>query len=171
MFKLRLMVNAVLFHNDALLMMKRSPTRFLSPNMWAGIGGHVEPSEIKDPRTACLREIEEETGLLGRDIENFTLQYIIIRQKDNEIRQQFMYTGQTHKTDLLQTPEGELFWVPVTDVLEKPIPYVYRETLQHYFQHGPAPHIWIGSSNYEQTVHQTSVPVFTWAKLSDPQIL
>lgn len=57
MHTLRLIAVALLVNGDDLLMMKRSPVRSISPGKWAGIGGHLEPSEIGNPKAACLRRL------------------------------------------------------------------------------------------------------------------
>lgn len=44
---------------------------------------------------ASYREIEEETGFKENEIENFTLKYILIEDSDSEIRQQYVYFGET----------------------------------------------------------------------------
>lgn len=39
------------------------PSKDFVSNMVVPVGGHLEPHEINNPSGACLREIEEETGL------------------------------------------------------------------------------------------------------------
>lgn len=60
---LRLMSTAF---GSRVLMLKRSPDRKLAPDLWTGVGGHIEPDEINDPKSACYREIYEETGTKPR---------------------------------------------------------------------------------------------------------
>lgn len=49
-----------LFHGDNVLMLERKK----EPNfgMWNGVGGHIEVGE--SPEKSCIREIEEETGIV-----------------------------------------------------------------------------------------------------------
>lgn len=164
MIRARMMATAMLFNGNDLLMMKRSMSRTLSPGMWAAVGGHLEPEEINDPRTACLREIFEETGLAEHEIHNLHLQYILLRLNQNEIRQQFIYTAQTARRDIVQTDEGVLHWIPREQVLQRDIPFIFRSLLEHYFTHGPAPHIWVGSAGYDTSLK----PVVQWTPLVDP---
>ncbi|MCZ8519072.1 MULTISPECIES: NUDIX domain-containing protein [Paenibacillus] len=165
MIRARMLATAVLFHEGDLLMMKRSPNRTLSPGLWAAVGGHLEPHEINDPETAVLREIQEETGLLPEDIENLRLQYILIRLNEQEVRQQFIYTAQTKRRNLNLTEEGELHWIPRAKVMDRTIPFIFRRVLQHYFDNGPHPHVWVSTAGYDSdgaaTVHFT--------ELIDPQ--
>ncbi|WP_409341642.1 NUDIX domain-containing protein [Paenibacillus sp. MBLB4367] len=171
MFKLRLMATAVLFHENDLLMMKRSPNRTLSPGMWAGIGGHLEQHEIGDPRAACLREIEEETGLSAGDIPHLKLQYVLIRLNGNEIRQQFVYIGQTNRRDVGTTDEGELHWIPRERIFGREIPFVFRELLNHYLTNGPSDHVWIATASLQDTENEAGPkrqPAMIWTPMLDP---
>lgn len=170
--KLRLMATAILFNGNDLLMMKRDPGRELHPNMWAAIGGHLEPEEMNDPTAACLREIQEETGFLQGDIEDLHMQYILIRRRENELRQQFFFIGRTRRRDAIQTREGELHWIPKEDVLhsERNIPFVYRALLEHYWEIGPAPHLWVGTAGWTD-IQRPGTPALHWIPLIDPQVL
>lgn len=60
-YKTVLSVNALIWCNGKVLMLKRADTKKLDPGLYAGIGGKVEPHESF--YNALLREIKEETGL------------------------------------------------------------------------------------------------------------
>ena len=79
---------------------------------WGGIGGHMEPNELNSPIEASFREIEEETGFKTDDIKNFRLKYILLEKNSGEIRQQYVYFGETKHMNFIPSDEGELFWVP-----------------------------------------------------------
>jgi 8-oxo-dGTP pyrophosphatase MutT (NUDIX family) len=60
-YKTILSVNALIWCNGKVLLLKRAETKSIDPGVYSGIGGKVEPGEsVYD---ALLREIEEETGL------------------------------------------------------------------------------------------------------------
>jgi 8-oxo-dGTP diphosphatase len=165
MVKLRLMATALLFNSrNELLMMKRSPYRTLSPGLWAAVGGHLEPEEIADPQAACLREIAEETGIEAHEINDLKLRYVLIRQNGNEIRQQFFYTGMIDMDPRIATSEGDLHWIPWVDVLERPMPFIFRALLEHYGEHGEEERAWTGTAGVDAyggaKVH--------WVPLIDP---
>jgi 8-oxo-dGTP diphosphatase len=71
---------AFLKNDGCYLLMKRSPERKISPNVWSCVGGHMETYELNDPIKTCLREIKEETGITEEYIYNLRLRYIIIRR-------------------------------------------------------------------------------------------
>lgn len=167
MVTLRLLATALLFNSrNELLMMKRSPNRTLSPGLWAAVGGHVEPEEIADPRATCLREITEETGIEAYEIVDLKLRYVLIRQNGNEIRQQFFYAGKTDINPRITTTEGELYWIPQEEVLERPMPFIFRALLEHHLEHGQEEGRWTGITGLDTyggaTVH--------WIPLIDPGV-
>lgn len=149
MYSLRLMAVAMLFNGNDMLMMKRSPSRTLSPGNWAGIGGHLEPAEIGDPRAACLREVEEETGLRPEDIEGLELRYILLRLNGTDLRQQFVYVGRSKRRDVATTEEGELHWIPREEILHRDIPYVFKTLLGHWLTEGPGERLWMGTATLD----------------------
>jgi 8-oxo-dGTP diphosphatase len=89
------MTGAFLVNNDEVLMLKRSKNKKIAPGLWSCVGGHVEPHEYSSPESSCLREIEEETGLSRIDIENLTLRYILLRRIGDELRQHYIFFGET----------------------------------------------------------------------------
>ncbi|MFW5432857.1 NUDIX domain-containing protein [Paenibacillus apiarius] len=89
--RIREMATAFLFHQDRILMMKKPESRICPTEFWSGVGGHLEPGELNHPLKACLREIEEETGLQAKELRDIRLRYILLRQTETEIRQQYVY--------------------------------------------------------------------------------
>ncbi|MBP1996784.1 NUDIX domain-containing protein [Paenibacillus eucommiae] len=167
MITLRMMSTALLMNSrDELLMMKRSLTRTLSPGLWAAVGGHLEPHELNNPRAACLREIDEETGITNTEITGLHMQYVLIRLNKNEVRQQFFYIGRTDKNPTRETDEGELHWIARDEILNRPLPYIFRCLLEHYFQFGDTPYPWIGSSGLQA---ESGEPIIHWNPLLDPE--
>lgn len=163
--ELRLIAAALLFNGDDLLMMKRSEKRTLNPGLWATVGGHLEPSELADPKLACLREIYEETGFEEHDIEQLTLRYVLMRNNKGEFRQQFIYVGRAKRRDFHSTDEGELHWIPTSAILDRPLPYTFRATLEHFVSKPHSPHVWMGSVVRSLEVDE---PLVVWTPLTDP---
>ena len=147
---LRIMTTAYLFHRNHVLLMRRSPTRKFMPGIWTGIGGHLEAAEHGNLRCACLREIEEETGLRSEDVEELALRYVILRQSHKELRQQFVYFGRTAKTELSSTDEGTLHWIPRTEIFHHQMSESNRFMLLHYFENHDKNAVFVGTMREEQ---------------------
>ena len=162
--RFRVMTAAYLIHGPRILLMERSPDRDFLPGIWAPVGGHVEHHEFGDLSAACLREIEEETGLPEGAIEGLTLRYVLLRRRRDELRQQFIYFGTTKRTDVRASPEGTLHWVPAPEVLQKPMTESNRRMLAHHFTEGPQAVPLVGVLSNESASLEIQ-----WAPLSDWQ--
>jgi 8-oxo-dGTP diphosphatase len=125
-------VAAFLKNGEAYLLMKRAADRAVAPGVWSGIGGHMEPREINDPLSACYREIEEESGITCDEIGSLDLLYIITRRFKDEIRQSYIYFGETARTDVFQTDEGELVWVCEYELINREYTQTFAAMLRHY---------------------------------------
>ncbi|MEI4828392.1 NUDIX domain-containing protein [Bacillus sp. FJAT-53711] len=160
--KLRIMTTAYLFNEDEILLMQRSMDKKLAPGMWSGIGGHVEANEHENIKTSCLREIQEETGLTAEHILSFKLRYIILRQKDNELRQQYIYFGQTTTKHVGETREGKLHWIPRQCIFNREMTESNRFTLQHYLENHSTQHVWVGVMG-----ERDSKAIISWMQMRD----
>ncbi|MDF2670167.1 MAG: hydrolase [Paenibacillus sp.] len=163
----RLIAAAILFNGNDVLMMKRSERRTLNPGLWATVGGHVEGYELANPIQACVREITEETGFEPQDVHELTLRYILMRNNRGEFRQQFIYVGSVTRRDFHQTDEGELHWIPFEELLNRPLPYIFRATLEHFQFNRFSPHVWFGSAIRSLELDE---PLVIWTPLTDPMM-
>lgn len=84
---------------------------------WIGLGGHLESGE--SPAECILREITEEAGIPVSDLRLRGIVTFILPDWGNELT--FLYTARTDAEALPDCPEGELKWVPVSDVLSLPL--------------------------------------------------
>ncbi|MDW0118648.1 NUDIX domain-containing protein [Sporosarcina thermotolerans] len=141
------MTGAYLFHGNKILMLKRSKDRALASNLWTGIGGHVEANEHNSPEESCLREIFEETGIRRNEIEQFKLRYILMRRSEDEIRQHYIYFGNTSKKNLINTDEGVLHWIDHSKVLNLKMPLTVNHMLKHFLNNPDQKSLFIGSVN------------------------
>jgi 8-oxo-dGTP diphosphatase len=113
--------------------MKRSADKKYSPGMWAGVGGHMEPNEVGKPKTACLREIEEETGITEKQIASLKLRYFALLQSGEELHEVYYFIGElTEKPALIQTDEGGLFWVKIHDGKTLPMSEHTKRIYSHW---------------------------------------
>ena len=137
MINLRNAATAILFNGDNCLLIKRSPDKLIAPNVWSGVGGHMEPHEINNPLEACYRELMEEAGIPRANIHNLKLLYIIMRRSKNEIRQHYCYFGETSQTDVIDTDEGKLFWIPKSEILDREYTKSFTAMMEHYVVRDP----------------------------------
>ncbi|RDY70400.1 8-oxo-dGTP diphosphatase [Halobacillus trueperi] len=119
--------NCILKVDDSVLMLKK-PRR----GWYVAPGGKMEAGEnIKD---SVVREFKEETGL---SIENPELRgsfTFVMREEEKTAHEWMMFTfySTSYSGDLLdESEEGELEWVPVKEVLQKPMAEGDRRIFKH----------------------------------------
>ncbi len=153
-------------NNEEFLLMKRSINRKFAPGIWAGVGGHLEPNEINRPQEACLREIFEETGIKEEDLENLKLKYIVLRRSKDEIRIQYVYFAYSKIRNVIQTDEGELFWINKEELFERDLSTTTKEILKHYIEYG--------YNTYDVLVGTVSAkdnqPIMNWIPVQDWEV-
>lgn len=135
--KLRNMTAIYITRQEKMLMLYRVGSRVVDPS-WCGIGGHFEESELNDPLSCVLRELEEETPMKRNMLEELTFKYVTLRLKKGEIRQNYYYFASL-KDDVnldMMSDEGRLCWVPLDEVMEKEMPLTAKFMLQHYLEVG-----------------------------------
>jgi len=128
---------AFLKNNGNILLLKRGEHRKIAPGFWSGPGGHFEEHEMDTPFEVIYREIEEETGIIRENIQSIWLAYIIIRRSKDEIRQLYIFFGETSQTDIIQTDEGQLFWIPEAEMMARRYTEVFTAMLEHYMERKP----------------------------------
>lgn len=167
--KLRQMAVAFLLNEEqeALFLQKKPKDSFFA-GFLVPIGGHMEGDEINEPEKACLREIEEETGLKGNYINNLTLRYVVLRAKEHrEIRIQYVFFGTVSKNStLIESDEGSLEWVKFEDIANQDVSVTTKEIVKHYSD--------IGDSTREKYVGSMKSlkgePTITWGLLDDWEV-
>ena len=96
------------------------------PNLglWVAPGGKLEL--VESPQECALRELEEETGLRGRDPH---LRGIITEISPRADYQWLIYIFVVHQIEgvaadceRIDCPEGKLAWIPISQVTQLPIP-------------------------------------------------
>lgn len=150
--------------NEVLLLKKRKDAEFLA-GLSVPIGGHIEGSEISNPKAACFREIAEETGLNKKSIKELKLKYIIHRIVGNlEIRTQYVFFGKVIETiELTESIEGSLEWVPYKNIAAGNVTETTVEIIKHYQRmKSNNEYIFIGSMK-----SFNGSPSITWCLLED----
>ncbi len=146
-----------------LFLQKKEKSAFL-PGMLVPVGGHIEITEMNEPKVACLRELKEETGLTEENIHHLTLKYIVLRMKGiEEIRMQYVFFGHVPKArPLLESDEGELSWLNQEEIENASVTATTKEIIDHYRNEQENEHVYVGTmkANREN-------PAITWALLED----
>lgn len=145
MISVRTMTGAFLINNDDVLMLKRSKNKKIAPGLWSCIGGHVEPHEHGSPEKSCLPEIEEETGISHIEIENLTLRYILLRQKEDELNQHYIFFGDLNTRTISSCDEGELHWVKLSEMANLQMSLSLKLMYEHYLQNSKTDNVWTGT--------------------------
>ena len=108
-------------------------------NVYIGsAGGHFEANELNKPEICVLREMKEEIGVTSDMIENLALRYVVLRNVDGEIRQNYYFFAdlKDEYTDELQSNEGTLRWVDFDEVrfvLTEGIKIVQDNIVSHFW--------------------------------------
>lgn len=118
---------------EVLFLQKKRRAAFLG-GLLVPIGGHIKGDEINEPRKACLREVEEETGLKRECINNLRMKYIVLRIRDNqEIRIQYVFFGNVSKNiNLIESDEGSLTWIDYKEIVNHNVSSTTKEKVEHY---------------------------------------
>ncbi|MCT2537313.1 8-oxo-dGTP diphosphatase [Aquibacillus koreensis] len=114
---MRRVTNCILKHNNSILMLKK-PRR----GWYAMPGGKMELGEsIKE---SVVREFKEETGLqlINPDLKGV---FTFIIQEDDAVKQEWMmftFLCEHYEGKLVDfCNEGELEWVPISEIQQKPM--------------------------------------------------
>jgi len=134
----RITAGAFLVSGNKVLLIKRGLDKKLAPGLWAGVGGHMELSEIIDPRAlnlieTCYREVQEETGITKSDIKNLKLRYIAVRKLDTDIRFHHFFMGEVEtEMPLPECEEGELHWVAMENICGLQMSESVKPVVKHW---------------------------------------
>ena len=100
---------------ERVLLLRGAPDKPIWPNLYNGVGGHVEANE--DVRTAVLREVQEETGLEVHDLRLRGVINIPTASHSTGILL-FVFTAAAATQDVRPSAEGTLEWAARDRVTE-----------------------------------------------------
>jgi 8-oxo-dGTP diphosphatase len=164
--KLRQMAAAFIYRDGKYVMIKKTSSKLSESEFWSGLGGHMEAHEINDPVKACLREVYEESGIRAEEIVGLKLRYLLLRQKEDEIRVQYVFFGRTMKKDLVSSDEGELFWINEDEIYDRNMSSVIREMLRHYKENQASEAVFVGT----MTKTEGQEAAIQWSVMQDPLV-
>ncbi len=152
---LRNMTSLYLSRGGNILMLYRKGGKVVN-DVWVGsAGGHFEKDELCDAEACVLRELKEELGVEKHELENLSLRYITLRNMGHEIRQNYYFFAWL-KDDVqraLASTEGELRWVPFSELASLPMPFTAKYVVAHYLEIGRQNDtMYVGVANEEDVV-------------------
>lgn len=88
-----------------------------SHDKWLGVGGKFEADE--SPEECMLREVKEETGL---ELLEFKLRGIVTFVSEVwETEYMYIFTAKFPGGDIAECSEGELKWIPKSEIMQLPL--------------------------------------------------
>ena len=105
-------------NSQHVLLLKGAPDKRIWPNLYNGVGGHVEAHE--DVISAARREVREETGLTVGDLDLRAVVNIDAGENTLGIVM-FVFTGWSQDKATIASPEGELHWVAIEQLESYPL--------------------------------------------------
>lgn len=135
--RLRNMTSLYLINGEKMLFLYRIGSKVIKDSYTGTVGGHFENDELNDPKACVLRELYEETGLTENDIEDLAMRYITLRQKNNEIRQNYYFFANLKDPNThITSNEGNLEWADFDKAMLLNMPYTSKYIVEHYIKIG-----------------------------------
>lgn len=100
-------------NGDDVLLIKGAPTKRIWPNLYNGVGGHIEKGETII--SAARREALEETGLVVHNLELKAVISVDAGQDRLGILI-FVFTGWTDDRTTISSDEGQNYWISVSEI-------------------------------------------------------
>jgi 8-oxo-dGTP diphosphatase len=107
-----------------IVLLKRSSTKKFAPGMYTGIGGKVEENETV--LESAYRELLEESGINNIQLTEFAKVFI------DESEELVYFWGIYTPTNVPETNEGKLEWVPIKTILDKDIIPTTKEMINKW---------------------------------------
>src|SRR3990167_1188178 len=128
-YKTVLSVNALIWCNSKVLMLKRADNKKVDPGLYAGIGGKVEPHESF--YNALIREIEEETGLTEfESIRPYSVTQHPYPPTDSEWVNIYFIVNITKQVKVRSSGVGTFHWIDPKEIDSLPTPTDIKEYIK-----------------------------------------
>ncbi|TGB07118.1 NUDIX hydrolase [Streptomyces sp. MZ04] len=124
---------AVVAHRGRVLLVRRSETERFLPRVWGVPCGKLDPDE--SPRGGVLRELKEETGLLGEVLRKVGESSFVSRYRGHEVKNwqdNFLVRPLTFDVSL-PLPDQEYRWLAPADIGTVEIDDYNRDIVEQAF--------------------------------------
>lgn len=119
-YKTILSVNALIWCNRKVLLLKRANNKKVDPGVYSGVGGKVEPHESF--YDALIREIEEETGLTEfESIRPYSVTQHPYPPSDSEWVNIYFIVNIKKQIEIKPTNDGTFHWLNPKDAFNHPM--------------------------------------------------
>jgi 8-oxo-dGTP diphosphatase len=122
---------------DSVLLLKGAPDKRIWPNLYNGVGGHIEQGE--SVIAAARREFGEETGL--ELVSPWLVGVVMIDTGTNPGISMHIFRGTAGDGELIQSKEGSLEWVEATRLnqieMVEDLPVILPVVLKHTSEQDP----------------------------------
>lgn len=133
---LRNMTSLFFVEEGGLWCLFRRGSRVANNKYVGACGGHFEESELSSPEACVLREMGEELGLTGDDLDGLTLRYVTLRYMGHEIRQNYYFFAGLKGEKQLRSTEGDLRFFTWEELRNIDMPVSARHMMDHYLSVG-----------------------------------
>jgi 8-oxo-dGTP diphosphatase len=127
------------------LLLKGSSNKRLWAGLLNGIGGHIECGE--DIQESALRELEEETGIVGLPL-SYCGQIMVNVEEELGVAI-FIFRGDYNGDHVRESSEGRLIWVALDSLDNKIVMEDLPALLPRVYQFRPGDPLIIGKFNYD----------------------
>ena len=128
-YKTVLSVNALIWCEGRVLLLKRADDKKIDPGFYGGVGGKVEPHESF--YDALTREIKEETGLTEfESIRLYSITQHPYPPTDSEWVNAYFIVNVAKQIKIKPTKDGTFHWVKPQDIDRFPMPIDTKEYIK-----------------------------------------
>ena len=128
-----------LLRGEQVLLLRIAEGRGSWSGLLNGIGGHIEQGE--DPRTAALREIKEECGLILNPSSLYLSGVVSIDVGDSPGIGLYVFVGETNASEIHSSEEGTPEWIALDDIdkqnLVHDLPSLLPRAMKGYHEKQP----------------------------------
>ncbi len=145
-----------------LMLFRNKKSHDLNEGKWIGVGGRVEAGE--SAKDCILREVTEETGLKLRNLKfRGLVEFLSERWEDEHM---YLYTSDSFEGEIQECDEGELKWIPKTEVFQLPLWEGDRVFLNYLLEDEPFFHLELRYDRNDELLSAKRLPNLILASAS-----